>query len=267
MDKIILFTDIHITSADEQIIGLDPSARFEQGLSHALANHGDALAVIIAGDLTHHGSIDEYQRLKDILKACPLPVHLMIGNHDQRDAFLEVFPQDRAGTFGFVQFRLDFGDHTVLCLDTKDADAPDLHSGYLCAKRLTWLDKHLKDAKGQFITVIAHHPPHDVGFLGMDNIKIRNGRALMARVNGFKQLICGHMHRTIMGSLDGLPFAMLKSTCHQAPLDFDDTTSSSSIDEPGAYGLLCLAKGSVILHTEDFTLPRTQTFADATSAT
>ncbi|WP_420862992.1 metallophosphoesterase [Algirhabdus cladophorae] len=263
MDKILVFTDIHITKPGQTIIGLDPAARFAQGLAHALHHHADAKAIIITGDLTHYGSRTEYRRLKDILADCPLPVHLMLGNHDRRAGFHEVF----GGPEGFVQFRLDFGEHTLLCLDTKDDDAPDHHSGYLCATRLTWLDQQIKEAKGRIVTVLCHHPPHDVGFPGMDSIKIRNGRALLARGNGFDQLICGHVHRTIMGHIDGLSFAMLKSPCHQAPLDFDDTETASSIDEPGAYGVLCLMPKGVVVHTEDFTLPDQATILDGASGT
>ena len=251
MAKLLLFTDIHITEAGQTIIGLDPLDRFERALKRAVTDHPDASGILISGDLTHRGLNPEYLRLKACLDQAPLPVFLMLGNHDNREEACKVFPQMVQNGLNFVQFRLDFGHHTILCLDTKDDAAPDHHSGYLCAERLTWLDHQLKDAKGQIITVVAHHPPHDVGFPGMDAIKIRNGRALLARGLKYHQLICGHVHRTIMGSLDGLPFAMLKSTCHQAPLDFEDQTTSSSIDEPAAYGVLCLNKKSVVIHTED----------------
>lgn len=265
MKKLLIFTDPHITDAGDTIIGLDPLQRFAQGLAHAISHHPDASGIIISGDLTHHGSPIQYARLKDCLAECPIPVHLMLGNHDDRANFSNAFEQNTEAAFGFIQFRLDYDHHTILCLDTKDADAPDHHSGLLCAKRLTWLDRQLKDAKGQFITVICHHPPHEVGFPGMDAIRLRNGGALLARAKGFDQLICGHVHRTIMGSLQGLPFAMLKSTCHQAPLDFVDPETSSSIDEAGAYGVLCLMKRSVVLHTEDYTLPPSPATPDPSS--
>jgi len=267
MDKIILFTDIHITDEGKTIIGLDPLERFQFALERAVADHPDASAILISGDLTHKGRPSEYARLKECFGHIDIPIHLMIGNHDHRQNFNAAFGQNVQNRGDFVQFRLDFGHHTLLCLDTKDDDAPDRHSGYLCAKRLTWLDHQLKDAKGQFITVVSHHPPHDVGFPGMDGIKIRNGRALLARGLKFHQLICGHMHRTIMGSLEGLPFAMLKSTCHQAPLDFNDTSTATSIDEPAAYGVICLNKKSVVIHTEDITVAPPARSHDTTSQT
>ena len=42
MQKIIVFTDIHILPEGGTIIGLDPAARFAQGLAHALDRHPDA---------------------------------------------------------------------------------------------------------------------------------------------------------------------------------------------------------------------------------
>lgn len=42
----------------------------------------DAHAVVITGDLTQNGVDVEYAEFTEALAACPLPVHLMAGNHD-----------------------------------------------------------------------------------------------------------------------------------------------------------------------------------------
>ncbi|MBC7178501.1 MAG: phosphodiesterase, partial [Roseovarius sp.] len=74
MQKILVFTDIHIVAQGQTIIGLDPFARFAQGLNHALARHPDAARIVLCGDLTHRAMPEEYARLRGALADCPLPI-------------------------------------------------------------------------------------------------------------------------------------------------------------------------------------------------
>ena len=53
--KVLVMTDIHITKPGQRIIGLDPTERFRACLTHAAQNHPDADALVLTGDLTHHG--------------------------------------------------------------------------------------------------------------------------------------------------------------------------------------------------------------------
>ena len=69
--KIIALTDLHVTRAGEDIIGLDTAARLSQTLAHAIAHHPDATAIILMGDLTHHGTAEEYRRLQALLADVP----------------------------------------------------------------------------------------------------------------------------------------------------------------------------------------------------
>ena len=268
MGKYLIFTDVHIVGAGETIIDLDPAVRLTQGLAHAVHHHPDAKAVIIAGDLTHHGLPSEYTRLAEVLDECPLPVHVMLGNHDYRPSFRKVFTQ-APDVDGFVQFAIHDGDHVILCLDTKDQTAPDHHSGLLCETRLDWLAAHLETHADKQVTLIAHHPAFDTGFTGMDRIKLHNGaefRDLIAQHPCVKQLIHGHVHRTIMGQTNGVAVAMLKSTCHQIPMCLGDDDTSLAVDEPGAYGVLLLNEREILVLPEDFTLPPRAVKSDAHSS-
>jgi hypothetical protein len=93
----------------------------------------------------------------------------------------------------------------------------------------------------------------------MDNIGLNNGDSFnnIIRANrAVSMVIAGHVHRTILGTSGGKPCAVLKSPCHQMPLDLYGENSSSSVDEPGAYGLLLLGNNSPVLLTEDVGLKK-----------
>lgn len=262
MKKLLVFTDLHIVPQGETIIGLDPLARFSDGLDHALSRHPDAERIIITGDLTHSGTSIEYMRLHQVLAECPIPIHMTLGNHDRRAAFRVAFPDAPIINGGFVQDVVDLDNTRLILLDTLDEAAPDLHSGYLCADRLDWMDQAISSAGDRRVMVFLHHPPILTGFPGMDSIGLRNRTELATRLSAHKavvQIIAGHIHRTIHGSLTltqerQIPVAMLKSPCHQMPMNLKTDDHHLSIDEPGAYGIVLSTDDGIVVHSEDFTL-------------
>jgi len=258
MQKIIVFTDIHLVPEGETIIGIDPFARFMQGLAHAIDHHPDAARVVLCGDLTHNAAPQEYARLRSALDTCPLPVSLMLGNHDRRAPFLAAFPEAARMATGHVQHVTDLPGYRLVSLDTLNEDSADTHSGWLCAARMDWLDTALAGAGGRRVIVFTHHPPIETGFRGMDWIGLKNRADLVARLGAagnVAQIVSGHIHRTIQGSAAGIPVAILKSPCHQMPMALGFQDPALSVAEPGAYGLLLLTDDGVIVHSEDFTLP------------
>ncbi|MFV2053072.1 metallophosphoesterase [Aliiroseovarius sp. YM-037] len=258
--KILVFTDVHITKAGQQIIGLDPLERFQTGLRHALGHHPDAERLIVMGDLVHFGSRKEYERLAGALRDVPIPVHLMVGNHDRREAFLEVFPDTPVTGSGHVQTVIDVAGTRLILLDTLDGPPyPDgHHAGRLCPDRLAWFDTAIAEAGGRKLMVFMHHPPFSVGFDGMDSIRLDDSDAFIARLRNMPNvthIFAGHVHRTISGQIGGIPFSILKSPCHQMPMLLGAAGTAHSIVEPGAYGIVLITPDSTIVHTEDFDLP------------
>lgn len=255
MDKLLVITDLHLAAPGERIIGLDPLARFRAVLKAAATAHPDAKALILLGDLTHRGDIGAYADLYRALDNLPFPVIPMLGNHDRRETFLEVFPDTALTPEGHVQAVMDFPGHRIITLDTlagppyRERD----HAGQLCEDRLAWLKGALWGLEGRVPLVFAHHPPFPVGLQGMDAIALRDPQSLLdvlASAPG-AHLFCGHIHRTIAGSHLGIPWTIFKSPCHQCPLDLNSPSSAISIDEPGAYGLILLTPGGVVVHSQD----------------
>jgi len=270
MAKFLVFSDLHLVDKGDEIIGLDPLARFSEGLEHALAQHPDASRVVLLGDLTHHGRPAQYERLREALGGLAMPVSFLLGNHDNRAAFLRVFPEAEVTSSGHIQQMVDLGPACLIALDTLDDRANPRHSGRLCAERLGWLERALTWAAGRPVIVALHHPPFATGFTGMDAIALQNPAPLYALLKGYPghvQMLCGHIHRTISGHAKGLPFTVFKSPCHQMPMRLGDEGSAHSVAEPGAYGIVLAGPDSVVVHSEDFGIASAAiTAQDITSA-
>lgn len=268
MTKIIVFTDLHMLPEGGTIIGIDPHARLKAGIDHVNRYHSDAERVVIMGDLAHHGDEASYRRLKPLVDGFVPPVSITIGNHDSRAAFRAVFRDAASCASGFVSEIVDFDDCRVVVLDTAHglpADDPLHHAGGLCDARLDWLDRALASAAGRPVLIFMHHPPHDTGFLAMDDIKLINGEAfhdLIGRHGNVRHIFAGHVHRTIGGSHRGTPFSIFKSPVHQQPMPFDTRDEHASVDEPAAYGIVVVTAHGVQVHSEDYEIASRAAAAD-----
>ena len=259
MHKLLILTDLHITQPGTPIIGLDPMARLRSVLSRALRDHPDAVHMIFLGDLTHHGLPQEYSRLRDVVENLITPqgppLLATIGNHDKRGLARANLPWLAQDSHGFAQASLSIGGTRILLLDTVDeTGAVRRHAGHLCDTRLDWLRAELAAAPEDQLLIMLHHPPMLTGFAGMDAIRLLNGDTLFQVLNDDGRpthLICGHVHRTISGSLGRISYSVFKSPCHQMPLSLKDSSTGLSVDEPGAYGLVLLTPQGPIVHTED----------------
>ena len=265
MHKILVLTDLHLT-AGEAIIDLDPALRFLEVYHRAIDDHPDATRLILTGDLTHHGTTEQYEALKTLLADCPIPITYMLGNHDRRAPFRATFPNAPTDENGFVQSVIDLPGWRLIALDTLDDPPPAIrHSGSLCEKRMAYLERALDVEAGTRTVVFTHHHAFTSGFNGMDSIALRNAPALIDALNGrCEMLVSGHIHRTISASIGGLPNVVFKSPCHQMPLALGDTHHSLSVDEPGAYGLLLLSDEGVIAHSQDI-LPDATVYSEESS--
>jgi len=251
-------TDLHVTpEGAPQLYGLDPGARLALAVADIARRHGPSGAApaafaVITGDLTHHGEPAAYARLRAILAGMPCPVHLMLGNHDDRDAFRAAFPEAPADADGFVQQAVATPVGRCLMLDTK---MPGTHAGRLCAQRLDWLAARLAEADGP-VLLFLHHPPYRVGIAEMDRIPLLDAEALWevlaphrARI---RHLFHGHLHRPLSGSWRGIPTSSLRGTAHQVALDFDELPTVPGSHEPPAYALVRATAADIVVHTHDY---------------
>lgn len=264
MLQFIHLTDPHLAPPGETLYGLDPAARLRAAIADIARRHGPdgptpAAFAVLTGDLTHHGQADSYALLREILADLPMPAHLLLGNHDERDAFRAAFPDAPVDPDGFVQSVLDTPEARLVMLDTK---WPGTAAGGLCARRLVWLKARLEETAAD-VLLFLHHPPMPVGIHKMDQIPLLHARELAEVLEPhrgrIRHLFHGHLHRPLAGSWRGIPLSSLRATSHQIALDLQEMPVVPGSHEPPAYALVRVTEDHVVVHTHDFLDP-TATF-------
>jgi 3',5'-cyclic-AMP phosphodiesterase len=187
----------------------------DTGSSEALAAAVDAVvrldpapdAVLVSGDLTNRSDAPSYERVRDLLAPLSVPVHVLPGNHDDREALRTWFTDDPvsgAHTAPF-QYALRCGDMRLVVCDTT---VPGRDDGRLDAGCLAWLERELA-AEPSVPTIVAmHHAPLLTGIGAMDAIGLPEAdRAalgdLLRRRPQVRRVVAGHVHRACFGLLGG----------------------------------------------------------------
>jgi 3',5'-cyclic-AMP phosphodiesterase len=249
--KLIHMSDIHLTASGSTIGGRDPRYNFERALGHVLQDHGDAELMVITGDLSDWGDRADYEWLRSRLDSFPLPVRLCIGNHDNRAAFLGVFPE-YVEPDGFAQGIQDTVAGRCLFLDTNE---PRTHAGRYCASRQDWLKRRLSEHDGPFLLFMHHHPmPTHLG--PMDQIGLLDDAAFRQIVgrhrDKIRHIFFGHCHLPLGGSVAGVPTTSLRGTNHASYPLFSEKLMLSASDLPESYGVAFVGPDYVTVHMVEF---------------
>ena len=251
--KFIHITDTHLVSPGETLYGLDPLARLEACVADVNRRHADAAFAIVTGDLTHWGKVAAYDALRGAFSRLAIPYRLCLGNHDERAAFLEAFPDTPVDPNGFVQSVIDHDAGRFILLDSKE---PGDHGGILCGRRLGWLEARLAERTDRPVYLFIHHPPFAVGLKQMDGHALREPEAfahvLGPHAHRIRHLFCGHLHRPLAGSWRGIPFSTMRGTNHQVALDFTVADHVPGSHEPPAYAVVLIDRDTVVVHFHDY---------------
>lgn len=250
--KLIHLTDTHVIGEGE-LYGQDPAARLRAAVASINAEHSDAAFVVLTGDMTHWGDTAAYERFSREIKKLNMPVHLMVGNHDDTAAFGVAFPETPRDEDGFVQSGFDTPFGRFLLLDTKD---PDTHAGAYCPARQAWLGREL-DQTDCPIVLFMHHPPFKTGIASMDRIMLQDAEAFHDVIAPHKarirHLFFGHVHRAIFGNWRGISYSCMRGLNHQVALELKGAADRIAANfEPPAYGVVAFSDDQVTIHLHDF---------------
>ena len=255
--KIIHFSDIHIHN--QLVLGQDSIGRFQKALNHLSKNHLDSDLFVISGDLTHHGKIQSYKKLKEMIDSVKLPKHLfpklIIGNHDNREIFKSYFTEVPLDENGFVQYEQDFNEKRFIFMDT---NLEKTHQGHYCEKRMVWLEKKLNLAsiEKKNVYLFMHHNPvalveEESDYLGIQEKKELK-KLLSKYCNLIKHIFFGHQHLTVSGNLLGISFSAPRSISHPLVTNYDKKYRLGTANTEPNYNIILIKNDSLIVHTEDF---------------
>jgi len=157
-------------------------------------------AVIVTGDLTNEGLLQEYEKCK--AKFAKLEVEKIIaisGNHDYRNT-------------GYLLFKKFFPFETVNELDdnvvlvTLGTARPDRDEGEVGYRQNLWLERTMKKHPKKLKMVAMHHHLIGIPDSGTDRVTVIDAgdvlrTALSSQVN---LVLCGHRHRPWIWSFGNL---------------------------------------------------------------
>lgn len=224
-----------LTAAVAAIAGLDPAP----------------VAVLFTGDLAANGRPAEYERIRELLAPLAMPVHPLMGNHDERDALRAAFADHPgvAGNTEFVQYRADCGPVTVVVCDTSE---PGELGGRLGRERLEWLEAELAAAAGSPTIVAMHHPPLLTGIHEFDveiPLAPQDRAATAALPHPPELIVSGHIHLAVRGMSGPTPVFVCPSVHLQAEFDLSPGAGVRLIPDPPGYAVhLHGADQAVISH-------------------
>lgn len=187
--------------------------------------------LMLTGDLTDHGDVASYEKLKTLIDACTFPVHLCVGNHDDRAAMKQVFP-DLQTEDGFVQYVIDEPEVRIIVLDTLD---PGHHGGAFCHRRAGWLKARLAEVPGKPVLIVLHHPPIETGIPWMTAHANEAWVVMLDKAIGDRSnvmMISGHIHRSITTQWRGRMLAVAPSTAPQVALEMAPMDPATPDERP-----------------------------------
>ncbi len=194
-----LLSDTHLAADRAQLgRGINMADHFSAVSRELLALPKRPAGVFVTGDCAFNsGERGDYATLTNLLEPLRkdgMPIHLALGNHDNREQFWEALENEKAA-------RRPLADRQVALLRTPRANWIVLDSlektlstpGLLGQEQLDWLAKTLDENPSKPALVLLHHNP---GLSG--NMGLKDTEALLQILRPRKQAkayIYGHTHK------------------------------------------------------------------------
>lgn len=245
-------TDLHVKPGRGLAYGVvDTATMLERCVDAILALPQRPDAVIATGDLVDAGRADEYALLRVLLAPLPMPLYLLPGNHDDRAALREAFPEHAylRQWDPFVQYAIDAHPLRIVALDTV---VPGEGGGRLCDHRLDWLERTLAAAPGRPTVLALHHPPFGTGIGHMDRLGLDRADRLaevVARHPQVERVVAGHLHRPIVARFARTVASTCPSPAHQVALDLAPDAADRFVMETPGFQLHWWSGGHLVSHT------------------
>ncbi|WP_192384973.1 phosphodiesterase [Mesorhizobium silamurunense] len=234
-------SDFHVHPVGQMVYGgIDTNAMTRRAIATIAALDPVPDCVLVTGDLADSGGLDEYALVVDILSRLAMPVFVIPGNHDRREAMRDGL----AAAYPYLRQAEDFLHYVVEDFPVRliglDTVVPEKVGGAICAARAAWFADRLAEGDGRPTLVFMHHPPFVTGVSGMDATMCRTDSAFAGLVESHPEIECvvaGHHHRPITRRWAGTVGFVVPGVAHQLALDLRPGQPIRFILEPPGFAL------------------------------
>src|ERR1700712_1232147 len=116
-DEPFLLLQISDTHLGADWKGVEPDECLLRAVEATLELPQRADALVISGDLTQNGTLEEYARVRELVAPLDLEPHVLPGNHDLRGPLREAFGLPGEGD-EHASHAVDLGPLRLVCLDS-----------------------------------------------------------------------------------------------------------------------------------------------------
>jgi 3',5'-cyclic-AMP phosphodiesterase len=206
-------------------------------------------AVLLSGDVTEHATEREYRLAAELLEPLAMPLHVLVGNHDDADGL-----RAHLGAPGApgepLQYSQQLGELRLVACDTTVGGHAE---GALGPERLAWLEAELGHDRDTPTLLAMHHPPVLIGVGVLDAIALAEADRLavgelMAANPQVKRIVGGHVHRGAVGAAGGCPVFICPSSYLQLALDLGPDSEIALVREPPCFALHVTLGAELISH-------------------
>ncbi|VVN86103.1 3',5'-cyclic-AMP phosphodiesterase [Pseudomonas fluorescens] len=236
---LVQLSDSHLfAEAEETLLGMNTRDSLQKVIELVRAQQPQIDLMIASGDLSQDGSLESYQRFRDMTRQIDAPARWIPGNHDEPQVMAEAATQSQ-----LLESVVDLGNWRVTLLDSA---VPGSVPGYLQDEQLQLLARSLSEAPERHHLVCFHHHPVSIGCAWLAPIGLRNPEALFTVLDRFPQVravLWGHVHQEIDQLRKGVRLLASPSTCIQ----FEPGSEDFKVDTlaPGYRWLRLLPDGQL----------------------
>lgn len=251
--KILHISDIHYSSNygnyrngyKKMVAKMDnPLIHLKESLAHAKRNHEIDL-LLISGDLTEDGSVEDYLFLRKWLeKEMPnVPIVVTLGNHDIKEHFYSGWlgEPDKIGPYNQV---VPFEQCYVISFDSSVFGLSD---GQVSEEQFNWLERALKTHHDKPIIVMTHH--HLLEEQSSIN-PLPQSEKLLNMLNEYSVscVLNGHTHHSFSKKINGL---LYYTVCGMSFVGEDEGEGLVCFEQKHGYNMYEMHKGSIQRQTSE----------------
>jgi Icc protein len=215
---LLQLTDSHLfAEAEGTLLGMNTADSLRQVVALAMAEQPAVDLMIATGDLSQDGTLESYERFREMTACIATPNYWMAGNHDEAAIMAAHY-----GATERMRQVIDVGNWRIILLDSSVSGAVP---GQLADDQLKTLETSLQQAPDRHHLVCLHHHPVSIDCKWMEPIGLRNASAFWAIVDQYphvRAVLWGHIHQQLERERNGVRLLASPSTCVQfKPLSED----------------------------------------------